>query len=152
MPHIRPFRALRYAPDAVGDVAAVVAPPYDILGPAERAALAARSPKNVVRLDAPADEPGDAEDDRYRRAARTLAAWRSDGTLHKDPRPAVYVQEQTYRVPGRRSSGPSAGSSPGSGSSPSTRLPASCPTSGRSPRRARTATGCSGPPVSTRAP
>jgi uncharacterized protein (DUF1015 family) len=45
-------------------------------------------------------EPGDAEDDRYRRAARTLAAWRSDGTFHKDPRAAIYVYEQTYRVPG----------------------------------------------------
>ncbi|MFL5709940.1 MAG: DUF1015 family protein, partial [Chloroflexota bacterium] len=42
------------------------------------------------------DEP----DDRYRRTARTFAAWRSDGTLHKDPRPSIYVYEQTYRVPG----------------------------------------------------
>jgi uncharacterized protein (DUF1015 family) len=45
-------------------------------------------------------EAGDEPDDRYRRAARTLAAWRSDGTLHKDPHPSVYVYEQTYRVPG----------------------------------------------------
>ncbi|HEX2755622.1 MAG TPA: DUF1015 domain-containing protein, partial [Candidatus Limnocylindrales bacterium] len=100
MPQIRPFRALRYAPDSVGDVAAVVAPPYDVLTAADRARLLARHPKNVVRLDAPTDEAGDAEDDRYRRAARTLAAWRSDGTLHKDPRPAIYVHEQTYLVPG----------------------------------------------------
>ncbi|HEY3163254.1 MAG TPA: DUF1015 domain-containing protein, partial [Candidatus Limnocylindrales bacterium] len=62
--------------------------------------LNTRHPKNVVRLDAPMIEPGDAEDDRYRRAARTLAAWRSDGTFHKDPRAAIYVYEQTYRVPG----------------------------------------------------
>ena len=39
-------------------------------------------------------------DDRYRRAARTLAGWRSDGTLHKDPHPSIYVYEQSYRVPG----------------------------------------------------
>ncbi len=32
--------------------------------------------------------------------ARTFAAWRSDGTLRKDPRPGVYVYEQAYRVPG----------------------------------------------------
>ena len=31
-------------------------------------------------------EPGEDPDERYRRAARTLAAWRSDGTLRKDPR------------------------------------------------------------------
>ena len=47
----------------------------------------------------PSAEPGEEPDERYRRAARTLAAWRSDGTLHKDPRSAVYVYEQTYRVP-----------------------------------------------------
>ncbi len=100
MPDIRPFRALRFEPSVVGDLAAVVAPPYDVIDAAERARLVARHPANVVRLDLPAVESGDAEDDRYRRAARTLAAWRSDGTLRKDPHPSVYVYEQTYRVPG----------------------------------------------------
>jgi len=100
VPQIRPFRALRYASDTIADLGLVVAPPYDVLSAADRARLVARNPRNVVRLDAPGDEVGDAEDDRYRRAARTLAAWRSDGTLHKDPRPSIYVQEQTYRVPG----------------------------------------------------
>ncbi|HEY7970151.1 MAG TPA: DUF1015 family protein, partial [Candidatus Limnocylindrales bacterium] len=100
MPQIRPFRALRYDPEAIGDPAAVVAPPYDVLSAADRRRLLARHDRNVVRLDAPADEIGDGEDDRYRRVARTLAAWRSDGTLHKDPRTAIYVYEQTYAVPG----------------------------------------------------
>jgi uncharacterized protein (DUF1015 family) len=100
LPQIRPFRALRYAPETVGDLSAVVAPPYDVLSAADRDRFLARSERNVVRLDAPRDEAGDAEDDRYRRAARTLAAWRSDGTFHKDPRAAIYVYEQAYRVPG----------------------------------------------------
>ena len=100
MPLIRPFRALRYAPETVGDLGAVVAPPYDVLSKTDRAQLRARHERNVVRLDSPDDEPGDGEDERYRRAARTLAAWRSDGTFHKEPRPSIYVQEQTYRVPG----------------------------------------------------
>jgi uncharacterized protein (DUF1015 family) len=100
VPEIRPFRALRYDPEAVGDIAAVVAPPYDVISAAEESRLLARHPKNVVRLDRPEVGPGEEPDERYRRAARTLAAWRSDGTLHKDPRSAVYVYEQTYRVPG----------------------------------------------------
>jgi uncharacterized protein (DUF1015 family) len=100
VPEIRPFRALRFVADSVGDLAAVVAPPYDVLPSDDRAKLVARHPRNVVRLDAPADEIGDQPDDRYRRAARTLAAWRSDGTLHKDSRAAIYVYEQVYRVPG----------------------------------------------------
>ncbi len=100
MPEIRPFRALRYVPDAVGDLGAVVAPPYDVVGRDEQERLLARHPKNVIRLDLPTAEAGDAEDDRYRRAARSLAGWRSDGTLHKDPRAAIYVYEQVYLVPG----------------------------------------------------
>lgn len=100
MPQIRPFRALRYEPSSVGDVGRVMAPPYDVIEPAQRVALAARHPANVVRLDLPASEPGEEPDDRYRRAARILAGWRSDGTLHKDPHPSVYVYEQTYVVPG----------------------------------------------------
>ena len=100
MPEIRPFRALRYAPDVVGDLALVVAPPYDVIGEELQRRLLERHPKNVVRLDLPSVEPGDEPDDRYRRAARTLAAWRSDGTFHKDPRPMIYVYEQVYGVPG----------------------------------------------------
>ena len=112
MPQIRPFRALRYVPDQVGDLGAVVAPPYDVLDAGR--ARAARSPGTAERRPArpPADEPGDADDDRYRRAARTLAAWRSDGTLHKDPAPVDLRLRADLPGPGHgRSSGPSAGSS-----------------------------------------
>jgi uncharacterized protein (DUF1015 family) len=100
VPIIRPFRGLRLEPDVVGDLAAVVSPPYDVISPVEQRALLARSPRNVVRLDLPSDELGDGPDDRYRRAAKTFAAWRSDGSFRKDPRPSLYVYEQTYRVPG----------------------------------------------------
>ena len=100
MPSIHPFRALRYSREAVDDLSAVVAPPYDVIGPEEHGRLLRRDPRNVVRLDLPEDEPGDPEDERYRRAARTLNAWRLDGTLRRDPRAALYPYEQTYRVPG----------------------------------------------------
>jgi uncharacterized protein (DUF1015 family) len=100
VPDIRPFRALRYDGASIADPALVVAPPYDVIGPAERERLLARHPANVVRLDLPGEDAGDEPDARYRRAAKTLAAWRSDGTLHKDPHPSIYVYEQAYRVPG----------------------------------------------------
>jgi uncharacterized protein (DUF1015 family) len=100
VPQISPFRALRFDPSVVGDLTNVVAPPYDVIGEERRAELVTRHPANVVRLDLPAEEAGDEPDERYRRAARTLAAWRSDGTFRKDPHPSIYVYEQTYCVPG----------------------------------------------------
>jgi uncharacterized protein (DUF1015 family) len=100
VPEIRPFRALRFEPDIVGDLASVVSPPYDVISPGRQRELVARHPRNVVRLDLPSDELGDQPDDRYRRAARTFAAWRSDGSFRKDPKASLYVYEQTYRVPG----------------------------------------------------
>jgi uncharacterized protein (DUF1015 family) len=102
VPNLRPFRALRFEPSSVGDIGAVVAPPYDVIDAETRKRLIARHPANVVRLDMPVEEVGDQPDDRYRRAARTLATWRSDGTLRKDPHPSVYAYEQTYRVPDRQ--------------------------------------------------
>ena len=102
MPDIRPFRALRYDPEVVGDPAAVIAPPYDVIGPDLHRELLARHPHNAVRLDLPEVVSGEDPDERYRRVARTLTAWRSDGTLRKDSRPSVYVYEQVYRVPGTR--------------------------------------------------
>jgi uncharacterized protein (DUF1015 family) len=100
VPDLRPFRALRFDASSVGDIGAVVAPPYDVIDDATRARLVERHPANVVRLDCPVEAAGDEPDDRYRRAARTLAGWRSDGTLRKDPHPSIYVYEQAYRVPG----------------------------------------------------
>jgi uncharacterized protein (DUF1015 family) len=102
VPTVRPFRALRYSSEVVSDLGQVVAPPYDVIGPEEHRRLLARDPRNVVRLDLPLSEPGDADDDeRYRRAARLLRSWRADGTLRRDPRPALYPYEQTFRLPGQ---------------------------------------------------
>ena len=101
VPQIRPFRALRFDADVTGELGAVIAPPYDVIGADLHQQLLDRHPKNAVRLDLPSAEPSDQDpDDRYRRVARTLAAWRTDGTLRKDPRAGVYVYEQAYRIPG----------------------------------------------------
>jgi uncharacterized protein (DUF1015 family) len=102
VPTVRPFRALRYSTEVVPDLGAVVAPPYDVISAELHRLLLGRDPRNIVRLDLPESEAGDADpDERYRRAARLLRAWRSDGTLRRDPRPALYPYEQTYRLPGQ---------------------------------------------------
>jgi uncharacterized protein (DUF1015 family) len=101
VPVIRPFRALRYAPEITGDVGRLIAPPYDVIDEAERRMLLARDPRNVVRLDLPTAEVGDRDpDERYRRASRLLGTWRSEGAVRRDARPAIYVYEQEFRAPG----------------------------------------------------
>ncbi|MGZ6258174.1 MAG: DUF1015 family protein [Candidatus Limnocylindrales bacterium] len=98
MPNLQPFRALRYAPSA-GDPAALISPPYDVISPEQQARLLARDPHNSIRLDLPQELPGDPPGARYRRAAETLARWREEGTLQRDPRPSLYVYELAYRDP-----------------------------------------------------
>ena len=100
MPDIRPFRALRYDPAIVGDISAVVAPPYDVVGPELQRTLLARHKANAVRLDLPEVVAREDPDERYRRVAHLVGQWRSAGTLNRDRRPSLYVYEQTYRVPG----------------------------------------------------
>jgi uncharacterized protein (DUF1015 family) len=97
MADIAPLTPLRYdlsrLPKGLGNV---VAPPYDVISPQERAALAARDPHNVVRLILPEGE-GDAK---YAEAARILAGWREEGALVRDPQPAFYRHDQTFVPPG----------------------------------------------------
>jgi len=58
MPEIRPFRGVRYNPGVIGDMGAVIAPPYDIVSPAMRARLVAAHPRNMIRLELPQAEGG----------------------------------------------------------------------------------------------
>jgi uncharacterized protein (DUF1015 family) len=89
---VSPFRALRYDPARVGDLAAVVAPPYDVISPAQQDALYDRSPYNVVRLILPRVAA------RAEAAAATLRAWRASGVLARDPRPALYFYSQEFSL------------------------------------------------------
>ena len=100
MPQIRAFRALRFDPQVVGDLGRIVCPPYDVIGPDLHRALLARHSCNVVRLELPEQQPGEQPDDRYRSAGRLLAEWRVNGAVVRDRFAAVYVYEQTYRIPG----------------------------------------------------
>ena len=58
MAEIQPIRALRYDLDRTGGLQDVVAPPYDVIDEEQRAALEARSPYNVVRIDLPRGRRG----------------------------------------------------------------------------------------------
>ena len=89
MPQFEPFRAFRYAPGT--DLAAVIAPPYDVLSGADVDELAARDPHNIVHVDVPR---GGA--DRYQQAAATLRAWVEGGVLVADDTPSYTLYRMRF--------------------------------------------------------
>lgn len=83
---------MRYAtPD--GRLDDVLAPPYDVITPDDRAALVGRSPYNAVRVELPADEDGR---DRYEVAASLWEEWQGEGVLSTDDEPSFYVYRMGY--------------------------------------------------------
>jgi len=88
---VRPFRALHFDPRRV-PIGDAIAPPFDIISEDERAALAARSPYNMVHLILPrrGDEP---------HVHELLCAWRESGVLVLDDEPAYYWLEERYLAP-----------------------------------------------------
>jgi uncharacterized protein (DUF1015 family) len=95
MPRFRPFAGLRYAPSVPLDK--VIAPPYDVVGPDERAELAARHRANAIRVELPVPDVR-AGLDKYSSAAHIFASWREEGLLVPDAWAAFYAYRMT--VPG----------------------------------------------------
>lgn len=99
MAEIRPFRGWHYR----GDVSSLIAPPYDILSAADKDALLAGSPDNIVAVDLPHVPPKEVGPDaEYQAAAAKLAALQESGVLAQDDRPAVYAYSQSYAWAGKR--------------------------------------------------
>ena len=92
---LRPFRAVRPAPELAARVASV---PYDVVSREEAAALARDNPHSFLHvgrsdIDLPADvDPYDARI--YARAREALDGFLADGTLLRDPAPALFLYRQ----------------------------------------------------------
>lgn len=94
MARVEPFAGIRYNLDqvALGDV---IAPPYDVVDDAGRAALAALSPYNAVNVELPL--PDEALGlDRYANAARIFGEWLSAGVVRPEESDAVYVYRMSF--------------------------------------------------------
>jgi uncharacterized protein (DUF1015 family) len=97
--NVVPFRAWRYSPQA-GELADLVAPPYDVVGPELQSALYARSPNNVVRVDLGVAESGDTDSqNKYSRAAGLLESWKTSGALTRDDEPTLTFVEEVFTGP-----------------------------------------------------
>ena len=96
MAAIYPFRGLRYqlTPERMGEV---IAPPYDVISPAQQQVLYDRGAHNIVRVEYP-QETGP---QRYEGAAAALAQMRSSGVLAAEGLPALYRYRQRFTHGGR---------------------------------------------------
>lgn len=95
-----PFRGLRYNATQVKGLANVIAPPYDVIKPEERAALEAHHPANIIRLilSQPFDDDTD-DANQYTRAATLMNQWITDGTLVTDTTQRYYIYDQSFSTP-----------------------------------------------------
>jgi uncharacterized protein (DUF1015 family) len=95
MADVLPLEALHYDQATAGPLQQLVAPPYDVIDPQQRAELAARSPYNVVRVDLPEG------DDPYAQAAELWSQWQADGAITSDAA-AFWALVQDYTGPDGR--------------------------------------------------
>ena len=92
---IRPFAAVRPAPEYAAQVAAV---PYDVVDTDEARALAAGNPKSFLHVSRPEIDMPDGTDcsspEAYAQARKALDALRTDGTLMQEQEPTFYAYRQ----------------------------------------------------------
>src|ERR1051326_5631734 len=101
MADVRPFSGIRYAPALDENLASLVTPPYDVISPEAQASYYTRHPQNIIRLELGQDEPGDDTlNNRYSRAATTLADWRLQGVMQQEAQPAFYLYRQHFQIDG----------------------------------------------------
>ena len=99
MATLRPFQGVMYDPQRV-ELARVVAPPYDVIGPRDQQRYYAEDPHNVVRLIAGEVRPTDsAEDNKYVRAAHFYNSWLAEGILRRESQPSLYVYRHQFVDP-----------------------------------------------------
>ncbi len=92
MARFRPFRALRYDTARAGDIASLVAPPYDVISPEARDELHRSSPYNVTRLILNRDGHGE--------AGRLFAQWTNQGVCVREPQEGFYLYAQNFSCAG----------------------------------------------------
>ncbi|HEV2011359.1 MAG TPA: DUF1015 domain-containing protein [Candidatus Limnocylindria bacterium] len=103
MADVVPFHGLRFDESKAGPLSELISPPYDVISDAQREALYARSPYNVVRLEEGKEGPGDsASDNKYTRAKASLEDWTGKGILTVDPSPAFYLHDHYFVAGGQR--------------------------------------------------
>jgi uncharacterized protein (DUF1015 family) len=102
MSDIRPFSAIFYNVQKVGNIAEVVAEPYDVITPAQQRAYYRMHPYNIIRLILGRSYASDnKKNNQYTRAGRFFVKWLRKNILYSDKREYIYIYTQTFRHNGR---------------------------------------------------
>jgi len=97
---ILPFCGTIYNPAKFENLTDIIAPPYDVITPAERRFFINRSPVNVVQLILGDQKNGDYfEESFYTDAARLFNQWCHDEILIRLEQPAIFYLHQFFRGP-----------------------------------------------------
>jgi uncharacterized protein (DUF1015 family) len=100
MATIRPFRGVRYNPEKIGDLSAVISQPYDRVRHGLQDKYYDQSPYTIVRIIKGKEKPGDNEENNvYTRARDYYQSWLREGILMRESVPAFYVLHQTVTLP-----------------------------------------------------
>lgn len=92
MATVKPFRGLHYNSKIISNLSEVVVPPYDVISPEELQKLKKSNPYNYTNIIL---EEGE---DKYKKAAATLARFQSEKVLERDSKPAFYFYEQAFKL------------------------------------------------------
>ncbi|MGB8225525.1 MAG: DUF1015 domain-containing protein, partial [Sedimentisphaerales bacterium] len=100
---IKAFKAYRFNPDVVGDNGKCIAPPYDVINPAQQKKLYEQNPYNIIRIILGKTEPTDnGKKNQYSRAAEYLADWLNKKALKQDEKETIYAYVQRFEVAGKQ--------------------------------------------------
>ncbi len=94
MAQILPLRGFRYTSKA-GEFGSLLAPPYDVISPAQQQTLQRANPNNAVHV-----ELASGDDDGYAGVAGLFQGWIDDGIVARDGQPMLYVYEQDFTYKG----------------------------------------------------
>ena len=98
---VKPFRALRFDAGVVGDVGDCIAPPYDVISPAQQEQLYKKSEHNIVRIIKGKTSACDNGDhNQYTRALEYLRKWIEQGALRQDSAETIYAYVQDFEWAG----------------------------------------------------
>lgn len=94
-----PFKGYRYNHEVVSDAAQCIAPPYDVIDPADQEKLYQQNQYNIVRITkGKTEDPENTAGDVYSRAAQYLQGFIADSALKADQADSIYVYAQDFTV------------------------------------------------------